>query len=151
MFRKIESLLGNLRDFPVGTRTIERVPVASSAMTRRLLRLPSSAGDLGITFEDGMRVRDGDVLVADDANVIAIEVVPDDVLVAYPASIAEAVDVAHALGNRHVPVIRDGDTIVIGYADALETVLARSGVRYERTARVLEHPFVHAHAPHAHA
>ena len=82
---------------------------------------------------------------------IAIEIVPDDVLVAYPDSIPQAVEVAHALGNRHVPVIRDGDAIVIGYASALEELLERSGVRYERAARVLERPFAHAHAPHTHA
>jgi urease accessory protein UreE len=45
----------------------------------------------------------------------------------------------------------DGDAIVIGYAAALEELIARSGVRYERVARVLERPFAHAHAPHVHA
>ena len=52
-------------------------------MTRRLLRLASSIGDLG-SILDGVRVRDGDVLVADATRVIAVEVLPDDVLVAYP-------------------------------------------------------------------
>jgi urease accessory protein len=150
MFRRIDALLGNLRDFPVGRREIERLPVASSAMTRRLLRLTSSLGDLGLMLDGDVRIRDGDVLVADDARVIAVEVVPDDVLIAYPDSIAQAVEIAHALGNRHVPVIRDGDAIVAGYAAPLEELLQRSGVRYERVARVMERPFVHAHAPHIH-
>lgn len=149
MYRRIETLLGNLRDFPVGSRPVERVPVASSAMTRRLLRLPSSIGDLGLMLDD-VRVRDGDVLVADETRVIAIQVIPDDVLIAYPASIAQAVEIAHALGNRHIPVIREGDAIVIGYAEPLEELLVRGGVRYERVARVMERPFVHAHAPHVH-
>jgi urease accessory protein len=151
MFRRIDAPLGNLADFPVGARRLERIPLASSAMSRRVLRLPSSAGDLGLTFDDGRRLQDGDVLVADEERVIAVEVLADDVLVAYPASIAEAVELAHALGNRHVPIQRDGDALVIGYAAALEDVIVRSGVRYERVARVLERPFVHAHAPHAHA
>lgn len=150
MFRPIERVLGNLRDFPVGARAVERLPVPSAAMSRRLLRLPSSIGDLGVQLA-GERLRDGDVLLADDARVIAVAVEPDDVLIAYPATIAEAVDVAHALGNRHIPVIRDGDAIVIAFAAPLEELLVRSGVRYERSARVLERPFVHAHAPHAHA
>lgn len=151
MFRKIEAPLGNLADFPVGARTLERILVGSSAMSRRVLRLPSSIGDLGLTFEDERRLRDGDVLLADGERVIAIEVIADEVLVAYPATIGEAVELAHALGNRHVPIQRDGDALVIGYAAALEDVIARSGVRYERVARVLERPFVHAHAPHTHA
>ena len=150
MHRRIEGVLGNLRDFPVGARTLERVGVGSDAMTRRLLRLPSSIGDLGVTLGDDVRLQDGDVLVADPALVIAVAVQPDDVLVLYPASIAQALEVGHALGNRHVPVIADGEGFVIAYADALESLFVRMGVRYERTARVLERPFVHAHAPHVH-
>lgn len=151
MFRRIEAVLGNLRDFPVGARAVERLPVPSSAMSRRLLRLPSSIGDLGLQLDGDARIRNGDVLVADAERVIAIDVLPDDVLVAYPGSIAQAVEIAHALGNRHVPLIRDGDAIVIAYAHPLEELLERSGVRYERGPRVLERPFVHAHAPHVHA
>jgi urease accessory protein len=150
MHRRIEGVLGNLRDFPVGARTLERVAVASDAMTRRLLRLPSSRGDLGLTFADGARLCDGDVLVADESLVIAVQLQPDDVLVVRPATIAQAVEIGHALGNRHIPVVPDGDAVVVAYAEALETLIARSGVPYERTARVMERPFVHAHAPHVH-
>jgi urease accessory protein len=149
-FTKIDALVGNLADFPVGDRALERVPLASSAMLRRVLRLPSSIGDLGLMFEDEQRLRDGDILVADDARVIAVQVVPDEILVAYPASIAQAVEVAHALGNRHIPIIREGDSIVVGYVPALEDLLQTLGVRFERVARVLERPFVYAHAPHEH-
>jgi urease accessory protein len=150
MFRRIDAPLGNLCDFPVGEREVERLPVASSAMTRRVLRLASSIGDLGLMLDGDLRIRNGDVLVADDARVIAVEVVADDVLIAYPGSIAQAVEIAHALGNRHIPVIREGDAIVVGYAAPLEELLDRSGVRFERVARVMERPFVHAHAPHTH-
>ena len=150
MYRRIDALLGNLDAFAVGDRIVERLPVASSAMTRRLLRLPSSIGDLGLMLDGDLRIRNGDVLVADETRVIAVEVVPDDVLIAYPDSIAQAVEIAHAFGNRHIPVIREGDSIVIGYAGPLEELLERAGVRYERTARVMERPFVYAHAPHTH-
>lgn len=150
MFRRVEGLLGNLRDFPVDGRSVERLPVESSAMTKRLLRLPSSVGDLGI-FLGRDRLADGDVLFADATRVIAIAVLADDVLIAYPATIAQAVELAHALGNRHVPLLRDGDAIVVGFSEPLAELFARSGVRFERTARVLERPFVPAFAPHAHA
>jgi urease accessory protein len=150
MFTRIDALLGNLDTFSVGARVVERLPLASSAMSRRLLRLPSSIGDLGLMFDDGQRIRDGDVLVADDARVIAVQIVPDEVLIAHPASIAQAVEVAHALGNRHIPIIREGDAIVVGYVPALEDLFGTLGVRFERVARVLERPFVYAHAPHTH-
>ena len=149
MHRRIEGLLGNLCDFPTEGRTVERIPVESSAMSKRLLRLSSSIGDLGLWL-GGERLRDGDVLVADATRVIAVAVAPDDVLIAYPASIAQAVEIGHALGNRHVPVIREDEAIVVGYAEPLAELFARAGIRFERSARVLERPFVHAFAPHVH-
>jgi urease accessory protein len=147
---RVERVLGNLADFPVGARVVERVAIESGAMARRLLRLPTSRGDLGVLFGDDTRLRDGDVLFADDARVIAVAVLPDDVLVVRPASIGEAAELGHALGNRHLPIIRDGDTLVVAHSDALENLLRKMGLRYERSARVLERPFVHAHAPHEH-
>jgi urease accessory protein len=150
MVVKIERILGNLADFPVGDRIVERITVPSDAMTRRLLRLESSVGDLGVVFEDETRLRDGDVLVADADRVIAVTVAADDVLVVEPTSIAQALAVGHALGNRHLPVIPDGDALVVGYTDALGDLLVKLGVPHRRTSRVLAQPFVHAHAPHVH-
>jgi urease accessory protein len=148
-YRAVAEIVGNVAGFAVGTRALERVAVPSDAMTRRVLRLPTSIGDLGITL-DGTRLRDGDIVYADASRVIAVQVLPDDVLVVHPTSIAQAIDVAHALGNRHVPIQRDGDVLVIAFAPALAALLDQLGVRYERTARVLAEPFRHAAAPHAH-
>lgn len=150
MFVRVDALLGNLRDFPVGTRAVERIAVGSDAMTRRVLRLPSSAGDLGIRLGDDRRIADGDVVFADERRVIAVSVRAEPVLVVTPRTIAEAVDVAHALGNRHIPLQHDGATIVVAYADALESLFAMLGVPFERRSDALARPFVHAFAPHAH-
>jgi urease accessory protein len=147
---RVERVLGNLVDFPVGSRAVERVAIESGAMARRLLRLRSSIGDLGVLFGDDTRLRDGDVLLADETHVIAVAVLPDDVLVVRPESIGDAAELGHALGNRHLPIIRDGDAVVVAHSDALEALLVKMGVGYERGARVLERPFVHAHAPHSH-
>jgi urease accessory protein len=147
---RVERILGNLADFPVGTRAVERIAIESGAMARRLLRLPTSVGDLGVLFGDDTRLRDGDVLLADEARVIAVAVAPDDVLALYPATIAAAAELGHALGNRHLPVIHDGDALLVAYTPVLEALVAKLGVRYERVSRVLEQPFVHAAAPHAH-
>ena len=148
--RRVERVIGNLADFPVGMRPIERIAIESGAMARRLLRLPTSIGDLGVLFGDGTRLRDGDVLLADESRVIAVAVVPDDVLVLHPASIGAAAELGHALGNRHLPVIHDGDALIVGYTDVLEALMVKLGVRYERATRTLERPFVHAAAPHVH-
>jgi urease accessory protein len=142
--------LGNLADFPIGARRIERVAVRSDELAKRVLRLTTSAGDVGLRFDGERRLRDGDVVFADAQRVVAAAVIPDDVLVMRPGSIAAAIDLAHALGNRHLPVLREGDAIVVRYDPLLEALASQHGVPVAREARVVARPFLHAHAPHRH-
>ena len=142
--------LGNLADFPIGARRLERVAVRSDELARRIVRLATSAGDVGLRFEGERRLRDGDVVFADGHVVVAAAVIPDDVLVMRPASVAAAIDLAHALGNRHLPVLREGDVIVVRFDPLLEALAEQHGVPVARETRIVTRPFLHAHAPHRH-
>ncbi len=142
--------LGNLADFPIGERRLERVIVRSDELAKRIVRLATSAGDIGLRFDGESRLRDGDVVFADTHLVVAAAVIPDDVLVMCPGSIAAAIDLAHALGNRHLPVLREGDVIVVRFDPLLEALAEQHGVPVTREARIVTRPFLHAHAPHQH-
>ena len=146
----LDAVLGNLSEFPVGERRVERVSIRSDDCAKRLLRMVTSAGDVGIRFAGEMRLRDGDVVFADAERVVAIAVEPDDVLVGRPPTIAAALGLAHALGNRHLPVQIDGDEIVVRYDPLLPAVFAEHETPFARERRVLREPFRHAHAPHGH-
>ena len=142
--------LGNLADFPIGARRLERVAIRSDELAKRIVRLATSAGDVGLRFEGASRLRDGDVVFADGQLVVAAAVIPDDVLVMRPASVASAIDLAHALGNRHLPVLREGDAIVVRFDPLLEALAEQHGVPAAREQRIVSRPFLHAHAPHRH-
>ena len=146
-----DTTFGNLADFAVGARRLERVAIASDDCAKRLLRLATSIGDIGLRFDGERRLRDGDIVHADERVVIAVAVAPDDVLVARPATTAAALAIGHALGNRHLPMHVDGDTLVVRYDPLLPALFAEHGVAVTREARVLTQPFRHAHAPHGHA
>jgi urease accessory protein len=150
MHRRIERVLGNVRDFPLGGRALERLAVASDALNRRVVRVESSVGDLAIVLAT-RRLRDGDIVYADAERVIAVGALPDDVIVAMPATIAAALELAHALGNRHLPIQRDGDALIVRYSEPIAALCERAGVSWERSRRVLEEPFVAPSAPHEHA
>jgi len=145
-----DGVLGNLAAFDVGDRRLERVTVRSDDTAKRVLRLETSVGDIGLRFAGEARLADGDVVHADAERVIAVAVIADDVLVFRPATIGAAIDLAHALGNRHLPILRDGETIVVRYDPLLEALGIANGVPAAREARVVRQPFLHAHAPHAH-
>jgi len=150
MHRRIERVLGNLRDFPLGARTLERLAIPSDAMTKRVVRVTSSVGDLALVLED-RRLRDGDVVYADSERVVAVGVEPDDVIVAIPPTIGAALELAHALGNRHLSIQREGDALIVRYSEPIAALCERAGVPWERTRRVLAEPFIAPIAPHEHA
>jgi urease accessory protein len=150
MHRRIERVLGNISDFALGGRVLERLPLPSDAMSRRIVRVPTSIGDLALVLED-RRLRDGDIVYADAERAIAISIEPDDVIVARPATIAAALELAHALGNRHLPMQREGDTLIVRYSEPVAALCDRAGVAWQRTRRVLAEPFVAPSAAHEHA
>jgi urease accessory protein len=144
------TVLGRLDEFDVGERAVERVIVGSDDLAKRILRFATSAGDIGVRFFGVQRLRDGDVIYADERVVIAVLVEADDVLVLRPATIAAAIGLAHALGNRHLPIHADGDAIVVRYDPLLEPLAAEHHVPASRERRVLPKAFRHANAPHRH-
>lgn len=147
----ISAPLGNLADFPLGRRRLERIAASSDDLAKRVLRFKTSRGDIGLRFGAGRSALDGDVIYADAAVVIALDVAPDDVLVCRPRSIAQALGLGHALGNRHLPVQIDGEVLVLRYDRLAEDLLIDSNVEYVRESRKLGAPFRHANAPHGHA
>jgi urease accessory protein len=134
-FHPVERVLGNVADFDLGGRELERVALGADEVARRILRIESSAGDLGIRLDGEARLRDGDVLFADAHRVIAVEVVPDDVLVIRPRTRGEALAVAHAIGNRHAPLTVDGDEAIVRATPALEALLTELAVPFQRRTR----------------
>jgi urease accessory protein len=145
----VERVLGSIADFPTGMRRVERAVLRSDDLAKRLLRVPTSIGDLGLRTAKSLH--DGDVIYADDEVVVCITIAPDDLLVVKPATIAQAIEIAHALGNRHLPIQRTGDTIVLRYDPLVEDLLRERRVDYAREQRQVGEPFRHAHAPHTHS
>jgi urease accessory protein len=148
--RTIPAPLGNLDSFEVGARRVERVVVRSDDLAKRVLRLESSVGEFGLRFDDERRLRDGDVLFADENLVIIIGVESDDLFVIRPRDIGQALEIGHALGNRHLPAQFEGDAILVRYDPLVEELLREKGVPFSRETRVVPKPFKHAHAPHNH-
>jgi urease accessory protein len=142
--------LGHISGFDVGPRTIEYVAIASDDLAKRVLRLHGVEREIGLRLEDGAHLHDGDVVYADANCVVAVAVAPDDVLVCRPRDIAQALAVAHALGNRHLPMQIDGPALVVRYDRLVADLFAGLDAAYVREWRVLTAPFRHANAPHAH-
>ena len=145
----VERPLGNLATFALEGRSVERVPIPSDALAKRLLRLQTSRGELGLRL-DRATLRPGDVVFADADRVVVVVVEPDDVLAIRPSSAREAFELGHLLGNLHAAVQWLDDAAVVAYDPVLERVLVERGHAPVREQRTLAEPFRHAHVPHGH-
>jgi urease accessory protein len=108
----IDQLLGDLDEDRYGNRRIDRLSIGWSEASRRRLRARSDAGvDIALALPRGGYLGDGCVLVDDGETVIAVRRPAETALVVRfahdagaSALVAAAAQVAHALGNQHVPL-----------------------------------------------
>lgn len=154
----VTEVSGSVHEDPAYARAHrERVRLPVARLSQRIQRLTTDHGrEFGLRLPVGAPdLRDGDVLVAEEGNVVVVEVDSSDVIVIAPRSIGEALFAAHSLGNRHLPaqffdVDSDfgAEVMVCQYDHTVEHFLNDHGVPFTRETRTMEVPFRHAEHTH---
>jgi urease accessory protein len=140
----IEKVLGNVSTIEKRTPHVERVYLESDLLVKRIQRVITDHGrEIGIRLKDHKELVDGDILHMDDKNMIVISVKEDDVLVIMPTSIGQMGDIAHQLGNRHLPAQFEGDEMLVQYDYLVEELLKQVKVPYKRENRKVGQAFRH--------
>lgn len=155
----IEKLEGNTHEIPsaelAGLHS-EKVVLPSAALVKRIQRVTTDHGrEIGIRLAPGPDLKDGDILLRNEKEIIVVSVLPTDVLVIAATSIFEMAQVAHALGNRHLQAqFFDTDSeyqaevMVVQYDHTVEDFLKHHHTPYQRQERVMPVPFRHAEHTH---
>jgi urease accessory protein len=137
-------VLSNLSTIEKRTPHVERVYLESDLLVKRIQRVSTDHGrEIGIRLKDNKDLVDGDILHMDEKNMIVISVKEDDVLVIMPTSIGQMGDIAHQLGNRHLPAQFKGDEMLIQYDYLVEELLKQVKVPYKRENRKVGQAFRH--------
>lgn len=161
----ISEILGNIHETSgrnlVGARHVERVVLPSADLVKRIQRVITDHGSqLGLRLStDAPDLVDGDVLQVTGSDsggdAVVVSVLPTDVLVIAPASIAQMGFVAHSLGNRHLQAQFFGadsdygaEVMVVQYDHTVVDFLAHHGISYRREDRVMPVPFRHTEHSH---
>src|SRR4051794_2846250 len=109
----IEKVIGNVEEVSTTGRHIERVYLASDELVKRIQRVTTDHGnEVGIRLKEPKDLIDGDILFMDDRNMIVINVTSDDLLVIQPTSVKQMGEIAHQLGNRHLPAQFEGEVML---------------------------------------
>ena len=100
-------------------------------------RAVTTAGrEIALALPTGTVLEPGDVLAVEADWYLVVEARPEPVLVLFPESYEVAVRLAFDVGNRHFSLGGDGDTLLVPDDTAMESLVTRLGVRWERREMV---------------
>ncbi|HSB41463.1 MAG TPA: urease accessory protein UreE [Methylomirabilota bacterium] len=103
--------------------------------TRR--KAVSAAGrEVALALPTGTVLEPGDVLAVEADWYLVVEARPEPVLVLFPETHEAALRIAFDVGNRHFSLACDGDTLLVPDDTAMEHLVTRLGVRWERREMV---------------
>ncbi|GAA1806863.1 urease accessory protein UreE [Planosporangium flavigriseum] len=138
----VQSVIGNL-DEPVrlnGVKIDYLVLDRWEAQKNRLRKATEAGTDVAVSLDRGSHLRDGDILSWDrdaETAIVARVDLGEVMVVDLPWDVGTAVQVGHALGNQHWPVVVNGARIYVPVAvdrAAMDSVLrthAFSGVTHQ--------------------
>jgi len=140
----IEKVIGNVKESGMPSTHKERVYLRSDDLVKKVQRVRTDHGkELGIRLKAGKELLDGDILFQDEKNTIFITVLEDDVLVIQPTSILQMGEIAHQLGNRHLPAQFENEEMIVQYDYLVEKLLLELDVPFVREKRQMKQAFKH--------
>ena len=114
------------------------VPVPMTALDRRRVRrrlVAPDGAELLLAFPTGTYLAPGTLLERRGGAAYVVSAAPEEVAVIRPMNTAQAVKVAHAIGNLHRDLVEDADVYLALWDAPLELLLTRLKVPFERDFR----------------
>ncbi|MBC1500254.1 urease accessory protein UreE [Listeria weihenstephanensis] len=143
----VEQVIGNTEDLTeeeLGKYHVERVFIENESLAKRMHLVKTDHGnEIRIRLAQGKHLHVGDILQQEAGNMVVVDVLSEDVLTISPRSIHEMGEIAHALGNRHLPAQFIEDTMVVQFDYLVENLLKEAGIPFEREKRYLKEAFRH--------
>ncbi|HLR63759.1 MAG TPA: urease accessory protein UreE [Lentibacillus sp.] len=143
----IEEVVTNINDINPDERNkrhMEKVHLESADLVKRIQRVETDHGrELGIRLKNPRDLESGDVLYMDDQNIIAVDVMSDDLLIIQPRNMFEMGTIAHQLGNRHLPAQFEDNEMLVQYDYLVEELLEELDIPFKRENRKVKQAFRH--------
>ncbi|OTO22118.1 hypothetical protein A5816_002790 [Enterococcus sp. 3G1_DIV0629] len=131
---------------------IETADITSNDLTKRIIRVTSDHGnEFGIRLhDDSSELENGSVFFIDDAHLLILSVIPEEMIVITPKDIDEMGDIAHLLGNTHKPISVENGKIKLALDPVVLNVLNHKHVKYKTEKIILNKPLKHVNLAHSH-
>jgi len=98
--------------------------------------MTTAGREVALALPTGTVLEDGDVLAVEAQWYLVVEARPEPVLALFPESYEAAMGIAFDVGNRHFSLGGDESTLLVPDDTAMEDLVRRLGVRWERREAV---------------
>ncbi|PTL18264.1 urease accessory protein UreE [Staphylococcus gallinarum] len=142
----VEEIVGNIANLSDSEKGkhIEKVYLENSDLVKRIQRVTTDHGnELGIRLKQPIDLQYGDILYKDDTNMIIVDVNSEDLLVIKPRNLQEMGNIAHQLGNRHLPAQFTETEMLVQYDYLVQSLLQDLGIPYTHEDRKVNQAFRH--------
>lgn len=148
----IQKKKGNLSDINLNNRCIDWLQLEWYESSKRILRKQTQSGnDIALKFLDSNpALTQGDILFEDDTLIIAVDILPCDILVIKPANLFEMASICYEIGNKHLPLFFEKEELLVPFEMPLYRLLSSQGYAIKQDKRKLLYPLKTTVAPHAH-
>jgi urease accessory protein len=149
----IQQKRGNINTVTINNRSIDWLQLEWYETSKRIMRRQTRAGiDLALKFLDkDPALAQGDILYENDTLVIAVEILPCEVLVIQPANLFEVASVCYEIGNKHLPLFFEKEELLVPFEMPLFRLLSSQGYAIKQDKRKLLQPLKTTVSPHEHS
>jgi urease accessory protein len=146
----IQEKIGHINTFEIKDQSIDLVLLEWYEASKRILRKTTVNGkEILLKFLNANpELTDGDILYADENNIISVSVLPCNCIVMQPKNIFEVASLCYEIGNKHLPLFYEADELLVPFETPLFNLLSVQGYGVKQEERKLLHPLKTTVAPH---
>lgn len=135
----VERIVADIRERENDTRPVDPVFMDHYDLMKPHQKVETQSGRVfAISLEQGESLAPGSVLYEDEEVIIAIELIPEDVLKISPKGSIQWGRAAFNIGNMHQMAYIKDSCILVAYDAILEGIMKKLGVTCERVVCRLE-------------
>jgi urease accessory protein len=148
----IREKLGNLKSCEISSRTIDWLPLEWYETGKRILhKRTRSSSDVTLKFlKEAPNLQQDDILYVDEKTLIAIDIIPCEVVIIQPATMYQMAAVCYEVGNKHLPLFYENDHLLIPYEAPIFRMLQAAGYEVRKEVQKLTQPLKTSVLPHGH-
>ncbi len=145
----IQQKQGNISNGSVN-KNIDWLQLEWHETRKRILRKQTQRGnDISIKFlNENPGLTEGDILFEDDKTIIAVSVLPCECIVIKPTNMFEMASVCYEIGNKHLPLFYEEESLLVPFDAPLMRLLSAQGYDVKKEERKLLQPLKTTVAPH---